>query len=184
MRRSLVAIAALLVLGSMTAPAKAQFVSNGDPFFLYYSWFLPRQQALAMQPRPANTVNALATIRQDAALADRANLYAAPASRFDGYDPRTLFDNPNGRRMGGTAAIGGSVDGYGPSRYYNRTSAYYPGLRTGRGVNPSIAVGAAGGAGGRPPIPSGASMAMGQMGSMGGFSAPPGVKLPPIGGNR
>lgn len=169
MRRYLMGLAILLGLGCMNAPAEAQFVPSGDPFFLYYSWFLPRQQALAMQPRPSNTVNAMATIRQDAALSDRANLYAAPANRFDGYDPNRLFDNPTGRRMGGSAAIGGSIDGNGPGRYYNRTSSYYPGLRTGRGVNPSIAVGAAGGAGGRPPIPSGASPAMSQMRGMSGM---------------
>jgi hypothetical protein len=170
MRRNLVGLAVLLALGSLSSPVHAQGLGSSDPFFLYYSWFLPRQQALAMQPRPANTVNAMATIRQDAAMADRANLYSAPLSRFDGYDPRALFDNPDGRRMGGTAAIGGSIDGYGPSRYYNRTSSYYPGLRTGRGVNPSIAVGAAGGGGGRPPIPSGASQAMSQIQSRAGMN--------------
>lgn len=174
MRRSLLGLAAFLILGSMTAPARAQFVSNGDPFFLYYSWFLPRQQALAMQPRPANTVNAMATIRQDATLTDRANLYAAPASRFDGFDPNRLFDHPTGRRMGGTAAIGGSIDGNGPAQYYNRTSSYYPGLRTGRGVNPSIAVGAAGAGGGRPPVPTGAAArAMAQMRGLSGMNMSP-----------
>lgn len=152
MRRTLVGLAVLLALGSMAAPAKAQSMSSGDPFFLYYGWFLPRQQALAMQPRPANSINAMATIRQESAIVDRANLYATPESRF-ARDPGALFDNPTGRRMGGMAAIGGTIPGSGPARYYNRTSTYYPGLRTGRGVNPSIAVGAAGGAGGRPPIP-------------------------------
>jgi hypothetical protein len=165
----------LLGLCGFATPAKAQFTSNnGDPFFLYYGWFLPRQQALAMQPRPANTVNALATIRQDSAFTDRAGLFAGATSRRT-YDPNTLFEGPaNGRRRGGMAAIGGMANGAGPPRFYNRTSAYYQGMRPGQGVNPSIAVGAAGAtprSGGRGPTGGGAlPSAAGMM----GMSARPG----------
>jgi hypothetical protein len=184
MRRILFGAAVLLALGSLPAPARAQFLGgngSGDPFFLYYGWFLPRQQALSMQPRPATTLNAMATLRQDSALVDRAGLFAGATSRRT-FDPNTLFDAPSGgRRMGGTAAIGGQVEGNGPSRYYNRTSAYYPGLRTGRGVNPSIAVGAAGGGGGGRSSPMQAASAANMQlraGMMPGMGGAPGMNLP------
>lgn len=136
MRRPMFGLA--IVLGALTlAPAegRAQFVDGtGDPFFLYYGFYLPRQAALAATPRPEMTVNSMAAIRQENALTERAGLYD-PVSPFGSgtFDPSRPFgDRTAGRRGGGMAGSGTSINGSGPPLYYNRTAAYYPNLRTGR----------------------------------------------------
>ena len=52
MRRILLGLAALAGLAMCPARGQAQVSNFSDPFFLYYGWYLPRQQALANQPGP------------------------------------------------------------------------------------------------------------------------------------
>lgn len=135
-----------LVLGMIgwVSPAQAQiFGNNNDPFTIYYGFWLPRQAALAVTPRPEQTVNAMAAIRQQTALTERGNLYD-PIQPFGAglYDPANPFGNRRaGQRLGGRAIHGGNSSGAGPSMYYNRSAAYFPGSRSGRGTNAAVAVG-------------------------------------------
>jgi hypothetical protein len=159
MRRHWLALA--VALGAIClAPSRgqAQFVGDGtgDPFFLYYGFYLPRQAALAASPRPENIINDMAAIRQQSALTERAGLYD-PASPFGAgsFDPSQPFgDRRYGRRTGaGIAAVGTSINGSGPPMYYNRHAAYYPTLRVGRGSYAGAAAGGrqrVGGAGSAP----------------------------------
>src|SRR5690606_29500925 len=110
----------------------AQFFGTGntnDPFFQYYGFYLPRQAALAAQPRPQDSINALAAARQYSALTERASLYD-PIQPFGTYDPNLLFGGRGGVQFGGMATHGTNINGSGPSGYYNRTHTYFPGLRS------------------------------------------------------
>jgi hypothetical protein len=149
------ALTALMVLGFSTfaASSRAQLLGNGtdDPFFLYYGFYLPRQAALAAVPRPENTINNMAAIRQQNAVAERAGLYD-PVQPFGtgAFDPsRPFADRTSPRRYGGggVASSGISSNGSGPPRYYTRLSNYFPGVRQGRGVNASASIGSRGGGG-------------------------------------
>jgi hypothetical protein len=146
MRLLLVAALVALAVSSSAQPARAQVFSNNfdDPFFFYYGFYLPRQASLAMMPRPENTVNAMAAIRQQQTMTERAGLYD-PVQPFGSvaFDPKRPFaERRAGRRFGGgVASAGVANNGTGPPRYYNRTSAYFPGVRAGRGVNASSAIG-------------------------------------------
>lgn len=150
MRRLFLGLA--VVLGMLAlAPSRGQAQlfgggdAAGDPFFLYYGFYLPRQAALSVRSRPDLLINEMAAVRQQSAQTERAGLYD-PASPFGSgeFDPARPFgDRTAGRRAGaGVASLGSSVNGSGPPLYYNRSAAYYPGLRTGRG---SYAGGALGG---------------------------------------
>lgn len=134
MRRVLPSLAMVLGVLLLAQDARAQFFGNAnvnDPFFLYYGFYLPRQAAMAAQPRPQETINALAAARQYTALTERASLYD-PIQPFGTYDPNQLFGERAGARYGGMAVHGTNISGTGPSGYFNRTHTYFPGLRTGR----------------------------------------------------
>lgn len=162
MRRLWIGLAVVLgVLVLAPSRGRAQFFggdATGDPFFLYYGFYLPRQAAMAATPRPEMVVNDMAALRQQSALTERAGLYD-PVSPFGpaAFDPSRPFgDRTAGRRLGsGVAAVGTSINGSGPPLHYNRTSAYFPGLRTGRGSYAGAALGQRRvGAAGAAPYPS------------------------------
>jgi hypothetical protein len=165
MRRSLLGLVVALGFSAVGAEARAQvpFTNVNDPFFAYYSFYLPRQQAQALSPGPEATINAITANRQ---------LYAA-TNRNDMFDPngsgsgsselnnefslnpgarkRTLSTMAGGRFAGGH---GGNLNGLGPQGYYGggKLVPYYRDLKTGRGKNANVAVirgrGFSGGSGG------------------------------------
>src|SRR5262245_16950315 len=94
MRRPILGLTIVLgVMALVPAEGRAQFIDGtGDPFFLYYGFYLPRQAALAATPRPEMTINNMAAIRQENALTERAGLYD-PVSPFGSgaFDPSHPF---------------------------------------------------------------------------------------------
>jgi hypothetical protein len=150
MRRILLGLAVTLGLAVFAPETKAQTgFSPGfsDPFFLYYGFYLPRQQYLASQPSTANQINDIATARQNYALADRAGLYDPNANNPFAIDPTDPL-NPYRRkgaerlpRLPGHFAQPRNQTQANPavnSGYFNRTSHYYPGVRSGSFANKNI----------------------------------------------
>lgn len=144
MRRSLSWVAAAFVLAvSPTGLAFGQVGSLGvgaDPFSFYYGYYLPHQAAIAAQPTPLDTINANVQQRQYQAQTERSGLYD-PISPYGDED---LEGGGLGRKGGERKArISGftsshGTQGTGPPGYYNRTAAYFPGLKAGRGVNRNV----------------------------------------------
>ncbi len=110
---------------------------------MYYGFYLPRQAALAASPRPEQTVNAMAAIRQQSALTERAGLFDPVQPFGSDYDPQHPFaDRSRGRtRLGARAVHAAGSNGMGPPMYFNRTATYYPLQRSGRSANASVAAG-------------------------------------------
>ncbi len=124
--------------------------SNGDPFFLYYGWYLPQQAALANQPRIQDTIQQNVAQNQAYATTNRSSLYdpnggygrfnpyaadgelgvAGGPGAFRSSQMRSRASVPSSN-MRGTSA---------PGSYYNRTSQYYPSMRVGSGPNRNLAV--------------------------------------------
>jgi hypothetical protein len=156
MRRALWAVAAVAAgLGwAESGLAQGPSFSNGDPFFLYYGWFLPQQAALANQPRVQDTIQQNVAMNQANAQTNRSSLYD-PNGGYGRFDPTAPGDPLAGGNRGGRPGTGiglggrGTVpyshaNGRGPALYYNRTSHYYPSMRAGQGANRNVAVGGRG----------------------------------------
>jgi len=141
----------IVVSGSLfcvPTPAKAQgFMGGGaggggflsDPFNFYYAFYLPNQQMQSMRLRPSDTLNQVVAARQGYAQTDRRGLYD-PISAAGGqsYDPLHPYSGQGQERLGRPyrfATDPSNADGMGPSLYYGRASAYFPGVRAGRGAN-------------------------------------------------
>jgi hypothetical protein len=151
MRRPFLGFAAALAIVTL-APADrahAQFTgAGGDPFSLYYGYYLPHQAYIAAQPTPLDTINQVTAARQYTAQTDRAALYD-PISPYgeEDLDPLRPYSDRRGRertpRVQGFSYGGNdpssNTRGTGPALYYNRTARYFPTLRTGRGPNRNIA---------------------------------------------
>jgi hypothetical protein len=151
MRRALWVLAAGAAILGWAEGAGAQVSgiggSNGDPFFLYYGWYLPQQAALANQPRIQDTIQQNVAQNQAYATTNRSSLYDPNGgSRFDPYAPEgelgaggpgrgMLFKN----RASVPTSIGRGL-GHAPAQYYNRTAQYYPSMRVGQGPNRNLAV--------------------------------------------
>ncbi len=153
-----------IVVAISASPSKAQ-AQTSDPFFLYYSYFLPRQAALAAQPSVSDSINARAAQQQYSATTNRANLYDPNGGygTSDPFAPVDPFGATNPRARGGRMGTLGSrglpttnINGSGPALYYNRHAQYYPSIRSGRGPNRNLAVAGRGVRGG-PGVPSAAA---------------------------
>lgn len=166
MRRAFLGLA-VLALVTLAQPNRAQAQLSGlggDPFSLYYGYYLPHAAAIAAQPTPMDTINQNIALRQRDAMTDRSSLYD-PVSPYGDSDDDTLA--PYGSRRGGNSRLkaGGLITngrdvarGGGPSMFYNRTARYFPEMRNGRGPNRNLATvrGSRGGGmgGGMPSMPS------------------------------
>lgn len=166
MRRPLLGLAVVLALAGTATESRAQFGNGqglgGDPFSLYYGFFLPRQAALAAQPGPQATIDAASAARQSYAVTNRSGLYD-PASPF-GLDD--LDADPGADARGGSARstyraprLGGMTDrnglnGSAPPMYFNRTAGYFPSTRPNRSPNRNVAVYSSRRGGGGGPLPS------------------------------
>jgi hypothetical protein len=131
------------------ARAQNPSFSNGDPFFLYYGWYLPQQQALANQPRIQDTIQQNVAQNQAYATTNRSNLYDPNGGygRFNPYAPDTgeVGMGPTGGRGPATGRLRSTVPtsnarGQGPPLYYNRMAQHYPSMRVGQGPNRNLAV--------------------------------------------
>ena len=154
MRRALWVLTAIIAVSSWAKVGLSQAVNNpggfSDPFFLYYGWYLPQQNALANQPRVEDTINYNIGQNQAYAQTNRAGLYD-PNGGYGRFDPNPGGDpfDPGMRAGGGPrSAMGrmrGSIptsnaNGSGPPMYYNRLSQHYPSIRPGRGPNHNVGV--------------------------------------------
>jgi hypothetical protein len=143
MRRSLLGLIVVLGFSATGSEARAQIGAGiNDPFFAYYSFYLPRQQAQALQPGPEATINAVTANRQYYAATNRNGMFDPDAQGNGGFDSDEYFPGrPNqGSRSGMTGRKrqlhGGNLNGLGPQGYYNsKLSTYYPGIKSGRGKN-------------------------------------------------
>ncbi len=147
MRFSLLGLTVALGVSAFASEARAQvpFTNINDPFFAYYSFYLPRQQALANQPGPEATINAIAANRQAYAATNRNDIFD-PGAGADIFDSNGDFaPNAGARRRtlsAGPSRIGGNTNGLGPQGFYNTaaTKLYYPSLRKGQNKNANVSV--------------------------------------------
>lgn len=151
MRRALWAFAAVIAVSAWANVGLAQNLNNpggfSDPFFLYYGWYLPQQNAIANQPRVEDTISYNVAQNQVYAQTNRAGLYDPAGGRFDPNPSGDPFD-PGVRAGGGRSTMGrtrsgiptSNANGSGPPAYYNRAAQYYPSMRPGRGPNRNVAV--------------------------------------------
>ena len=164
MRFSLLGLVVALGLSATSSEALAQapFSSVSDPFFLYYGFYLPRQQAQAMSPGPEATINAVTANRQQYAATNRNGMFDPNGARdtLDSSDEFSAASGVKKRTMSAqqgrfvSGVHGGNLNGLGPQGYYGggKAAAYYKDLKTGRGKNANVSVvrsrGFSGGAGG------------------------------------
>ena len=164
---------AILCFSGMTGSARAQFA---DPFFMYYSYFVPQQAALASVPKQEDNLRILGMQRQMTAQTNRDVLGEL---NLGGYDPLSPFGGPGGPanksrlpRVASTGPISTHVNGSGPQGYYNRTNTHFPGRRVGQTKATAAQAPTGGrGRGGMGGNAMGSMMGgmMGGMGGMGGF---------------
>ncbi len=181
MRRAMWVVAAVMAASAWANVGRAQAVNNpggfSDPFFLYYGWYLPQQNALANQPRVEDTINNNAGMNAAAAQTNRAALYD-PSGGYGRFNPNPSGDPFDQSTRGGGAGAGArtgkmrsgvptsNVSGNGPAMYFNRQAQFYPSMRSGRSANHNLA-----------PAPKGVRRGGGgMMGGMGGGMGMPGPR--------
>ena len=142
MRVRLIGLAVVFGASLVATSAHAQD-GFSDPFFLYYGYFLPRQNALASQAQPEDFYRNQGLQRQYAAQTDRSALYAD--SGYLGQEelnPLSAFGTRSGStRMVRTVPKGlrttVSLKGHSaPPDTFQQTKNYFPGMRPGMGVRP------------------------------------------------
>ena len=142
MRTVLIGLGAALGFSLFVPSVSAQDAGFSDPFFLYYGYFLPRQNALAAQAQPEDFYRNQSIQRQYAAQTDRAGLYdPISAVGMDELDPTRAFGyRSSNTRMVRTTPVGlrSTVSKTGhsaPQGYFARTSGqgnvYFPTIRSG-----------------------------------------------------
>lgn len=134
--------------------ARAQDSGFSDPFFLYYSVFLPRQNALASQGQPEDFFRNQSLQRQAAVQNDRGGLFDPISSLGqEELDVNRTFGRQSGSSRSVRTVPAGirttvSLRGHSaPSDSFQRTNAYFPSMRGGMGRG-SGAAGFGGGRGG------------------------------------
>lgn len=164
MRRTILMLAVFAGFSSFAGSSQAQIPPNlNDPFYQYYAWFLPRQAAMASQPKATDSINAIAAARSESAI-DRSGLYGG-ASPFglDALDPSTPGSGRNRSAMSRPARTPSTLAstntrGGGDSQHFGRVPGFHN-YRSGRsGAAPQISTRRGGG--GMPSMPGG---------GMGGF---------------
>ena len=144
MRRILLGLGALIGAAGMATEARAQvpFTNINDPFFAYYSFYLPRQQAQALQPGPEATIATITANRQAYAATNRNDMFDTNSPGIAG-DTGDFTPNSGLRRQAGAARasrIGGNLNGLGPAGYFNNARQYHPTLRSGISRNNNVSV--------------------------------------------
>lgn len=145
MRRTMIGLAVAMGFSLLAPSSQAQGLGNfNDPFTFYYGFYLPHQAAIAAQPTPMDTINAVTAARQFNAPTNRTGMFD-PVSPYGMEDPDIFGRGGSGGRGRGSALstpeLNSNARGTGPAMYYNRTARYFPGVRAGRGPNRNISVG-------------------------------------------
>ena len=146
MRRILLGLLVALGISFVGNEARAQAPFGGinDPFFLYYGFYLPRQQAQALQSGPEQTINAITAARQSYASTNRSDMFDPSGQSFNRFDLDSDFLSGTGGRGRGpgstsqVARLGGNLNGRGVSSHYNRVGSYHPTLRSGQARNANV----------------------------------------------
>ena len=141
MRRPMIGLAVALGFSLLAPASQAQGFGNfSDPFTFYYGFYLPHQAAIAAQPTPMDTINAVTAARQYNAPTNRTGMFD-PVSPYGMEDPDIFGAGGRGRGQAmSIPSMNSNARGTGPALYYNRTARYFPGLRAGRGPNRNISV--------------------------------------------
>lgn len=152
MKHAFLAAAAVMAVFGLSSEAQAQATIPGlgvgtvgaDPFSGYYSWFLPRQAAMASQP----TVNRQLNMH----MSDRVNdQLSPPSSNFGSMDFGNFgiggakaadlnTDAPRNPRprLSSTGPVVENAMGRGLTKYHGRAASYYPTMRTGTHANAGL----------------------------------------------
>ena len=107
MRRPMIGLAVAFGFSLLAPASQAQGFGNfNDPFTFYYGFYLPHQAAIAAQPTPMDTINAVTAARQ----------YNAPTNRTGMFDPVSPYglDDPD------IFGAGGPRSGAGAGRVHPR----------------------------------------------------------------
>jgi len=127
--------------------AQAPFGGINDPFFLYYGFYLPRQQAQSLQSGPEATINAITAARQSYAATNRTDMFSPNGPDFNRFGLDSDFLAGSGARGRGQAGgvstvarLGGNLNGKGVPNHFNRVGSYHPTLRSGQSRNSNVAV--------------------------------------------
>ena len=144
MRRSVLGLVVLIggLSWGLEARAQVPFTNINDPFFAYYSFYLPRQQAQALQPGPEATIATITANRQAYAATNRNDMFdtMSPGLADESGD---FAPQSGGRRSGRTnqaSRIGGNLNGLGPAGYYNNNRGHHPTVRPGISKNHNVSV--------------------------------------------
>jgi len=146
MRRSLLGLVVCLGVAGLATEAKAQvpFTNINDPFFAYYSFSLPRQQAQALQSGPETTIAAITANRQAYAATNRNEAFDTNSPGLDNESGEFAPNSGFGRGASGSRAsrIGGNLNGLGPTAYFNNpaTRKFHPTIRPGQTKNNNLSV--------------------------------------------
>jgi hypothetical protein len=152
MRRCLLFGLIVTGISALTPSAHAQNFGIGagigniaaDPFSGYYSWFLPRQAAMASTPTVNNQLNQFAAERVDnyaesrrasSNVLDYATLGIGAATGQDLDDGRPRNPRP---RLSSTGPVVSNYTGHGVGRYHERSGSYYPTQRASTYRNPGL----------------------------------------------
>jgi hypothetical protein len=154
MRIRLLGLGLAFGLSLFASSARAQDAGFSDPFFLYYGFFLPRQNALASQAQPEDFYRNQGLQRQYAAQVDRSGLYGE-----NGYIGQEELNplSPFGTRSGSTRMVRTVPQGLrttvslrghsAPPDTFQQTRNYFPGQRSGMGPRQSRGGGSFGASG-------------------------------------
>lgn len=141
MRRIVFAVMALCAFLTIASEAKAQLPGLGvgtvgaDPFSGYYSWFLPRQAAMASQPTVNRQLNNFMADRVSDQLSPRSstlgNVDFANLGIGGSSAPDLNSDSPRNPRprLSSTGPVVENSMGHGVSRYHDRAGSYFPTMR-------------------------------------------------------
>ena len=151
MRQLIFGLTIALGVSALTTEARAQggLTNTSDPFFLYYGFYLPRQQAQALQSGPEASINAITAARQAYASTNRTEMFDpyASSSRLDFESDFLSSGGGRGRGYSGVsqaARHGGNLAGRGVASggaaRFNRVGSYHPTLRSGQSRNANVAV--------------------------------------------
>jgi hypothetical protein len=108
-----------------------------DPFNGYYSWFLPRQAAMAAQPTLNNQLNMYTSERVQNQMDNRSgnlgglDLSSLGLAGSNGSDLNTDAPRNPRPRLSSTGPVVENSRGTGLMKYHARAGSYYPTMRTG-----------------------------------------------------
>lgn len=146
-----VAMAGLVIVSGREASAQNFGMGFGmgsavaDPFSGYYSWFLPRQAAMAATPTMNNQINQYTaeridgmneSLRSSNSILSYANMGLGGPTNQGGFDddrPR----NPR-PRLSATGPMITNTAGRGVSGYHDRAGSYFPTMRQSTYRNPGL----------------------------------------------